>query len=370
MAESLDIVCYISYLRSRWAWIAGSGAVAVALALGVSLALPRQYTASARIVIEPPAAADPRAIVAESPVYLESLKTYEQFASSDSLFQKAIDRFQLRTSGAESIESLKKRVLKVEIVRTTRILEIAVTLPDARRAQQVVEWLAESSVDMSRSLATAEDEDIQHGMVQQASEARVHLDAVQAAWARLVSQEPVDDLQSSISQSADLRSALEQQLYSVEQEIAEAAERQKTPDAADASEARKEAVNAAARREEIRKQLQALAAETKDREQVLALRTTHRDRLGTDLKTAQDSLIAIESRLREARANSPYRAERLQVVDPGVVPERPSSPNVPLNIVAALLLGLLLPVLYLVLEMNYRERSVTALRGVYQRGGR
>ena len=55
MAESLDIFRYISYLRLRWLWIAGSCLVAMALALAVSLAMPRQYTASARIVIEPPA---------------------------------------------------------------------------------------------------------------------------------------------------------------------------------------------------------------------------------------------------------------------------------------------------------------------------
>ena len=112
MAESLDIFRYVSYLRLRWAWIAGSGAVAVALALAVSLALPRQYTATARIVIEPPAGTDPRSAMAVSPVYLESLKTYEEFAANDSLFQKAIDQFRLRALlGARPIESLKKRVL-------------------------------------------------------------------------------------------------------------------------------------------------------------------------------------------------------------------------------------------------------------------
>ena len=66
------------------------------------------------------------------PGYLESLKTYEEFAANDSLFQKAIDQFQLRAAlGARPIESLKKRVLQVALVRNTRILEIAATLPDA-----------------------------------------------------------------------------------------------------------------------------------------------------------------------------------------------------------------------------------------------
>jgi uncharacterized protein involved in exopolysaccharide biosynthesis len=42
------------------------------------------------------------------------------------------------------------------------------------------------------------------------------------------------------------------------------------------------------------------------------------------------------------------------------VPERPSSPNLSLNLAAALLLGLVLPVLYLTLEMSYREQRAGA----------
>ena len=58
------------------------------------------------------------------------------------------------------------------------------------------------------------------------------------------------------------------------------------------------------------------------------------------------------------RGDAGYRGERLQIIDPGIVPERPSSPNLPLNLAAALLLGLVLPVLYFTLEMSYQERSV------------
>ena len=126
MSEPFDAFRYIGYLRSRWRWIACSAGVAVALAIIVSLLLPNQYTATARLIIEPPAGTDLRSAMAVSPIYLESLKTYEQLAASDSLFQKAVDRFGL---GGTPIESLKRRVLRVQIVRNTRIMEIAVTLP-------------------------------------------------------------------------------------------------------------------------------------------------------------------------------------------------------------------------------------------------
>jgi uncharacterized protein involved in exopolysaccharide biosynthesis len=95
MPESFDSFRYISYLESRWRWITASAGIAVVLAAGVSLAIPARYTATARIVIEPPAGADLRSATTVSPIYLESLKTYEVFAASDSLFQKAAQRFHL-----------------------------------------------------------------------------------------------------------------------------------------------------------------------------------------------------------------------------------------------------------------------------------
>ena len=93
MADGLDVFRYMSYVRQRWRLVASSCLVAGALAAGASLMLQRQYTATARIVIEPPIGQDPRAVLAISAIYLESLKTYENFATSDSLFQKAAEGY-------------------------------------------------------------------------------------------------------------------------------------------------------------------------------------------------------------------------------------------------------------------------------------
>ena len=50
------------------------------------------------------------------------------------------------------------------------------------------------------------------------------------------------------------------------------------------------------------------------------------------------------------------------MIDPGIVPERPSSPNLPLNIAVAMLAGLVLPILYLTLQMNFQERRAWMAR--------
>jgi len=186
MNESFDAYRYIGYLRARWRWIASSAALAVVLAAAASLAMTPQYTATARVVIEPPAGADLRAAMAVSPIYLESLKTYERFADSDSLFQKAVRQFGLQGG---PIESLKRRVLQVQLVRNTRILEIAATLPDPQKAQALAKFLAEATVETNRASVAEGDQDLLHGIEQQARELRARLQETDANWAKAVAGE-------------------------------------------------------------------------------------------------------------------------------------------------------------------------------------
>ena len=366
MPEQFDAYNYIGYLRSRRVWIAVSCGVAVAAAMVITLAMTREYTATARIVIEPPAGTDLRSAMAISPIYLESLKTYEHFAASDSLFAKAIDKFALRSSlGARPVETLKKNVLKVGIVRNTRILEIASTLPDARNAQALARFLAESTVELNRSLVAEGDRDLVDGIERQQRDMQGKLQEIDAEWARSLASEPVNDLQSAMESAAELRAKVQQEVLSAELELADAAEREKQEPASNLGEVRKEAANARARLAEMRRQLQAIDRESAEREKLLAGRLAHHDEIEAERKAAQASLAAIEARLREARGDAGYRGERLKIIDPGIVPERPSSPNLQLNLIAALLLGLVLPVLYFTLEMSYVSQRSRERRPVF-----
>ena len=362
MDDSFDAIRYIGYLRSRWRWIAGSAGIAAGVALVVSLLLPRQYTATARIVIEPPAGMDARSSITVSPIYLESLKTYEEFASADSLFQQAMTKLGLR---GHPVESVKRRVLKVQIVRNTRILEIAATLPDPVKAQVLAKYIAEATVELNRSTAREGDRDLVRGLEQQERDLRAQVDASQAAWAQAVAAEPVSTLESAMEQDGELRSKVQQQAQSVELEAADIAERLKA-NGGDAAELRREGSNAQARLVEMRKQLQDLDWRIAEREKLLTLRQAHRDKLETERKSAQTALLAIEARLRDARGESGFRGERLRIIDPGIVPERPSSPNLPLNVLAALLAGVALPVLYLTLLMNYEEQRAGSRRSGFR----
>lgn len=365
MAETFDAFRYISYLRARWQWIAASCAIALGLAFITSAIMPREYTATSRIVIESPAGMDPRSAIAVSPIYLESLKTYEAFASSDSLFRKAFDQFGLRELfGGRPIESVKRRVLKVGIVRNTRILEIAVSLGDARKAQALAKFLADATVDLSRSIANEGDQDLIGNIERQSAEARTKLQETEAAWARQLEAEPVRELQASMESAGELRSTIQQQILSSELEVADASLREKQA-GANVDDIRKEAASARGRIEEMKRQVAIIDKQTAEREKLLAERLAHRDKLDAERKAEQTSLTALQTRLREARGEAGFRGERLRVIDPGIVPERPSSPNVPLNLAVALLLGLLLPVLYFTFELGYQEEKASGRRTVF-----
>jgi uncharacterized protein involved in exopolysaccharide biosynthesis len=361
MPESFDSFRYVHYLQLRWREIAGSAALAVGLAVAVSLLLPLRYTATARIVIEPPAGSDVRTATAVSPIYLESLKTYEQFASSDSLFQKAVQNFHL-TGGP--IESLKRRVLRVEIVRNTRIMEISATLTDARQAHALAKFLADETVGLNRASLSEGDQELIGGLEQQERDIRAGLVQTEKAWSDAFSHEPTTVLESAIEEQAAQRSNLEQQVQSAEVEVVDLNDRMKTGDAS--GQWAKELSTTRARLTEVQRQIADLDRQNVEREKLLGVRQAHRDQLSADRQAGQAALASIETRLREARGQRGSRGERLQVIDPGIVPERPSSPNLPLNVVVALLAGLLLPVFYYTLRFSFEERRDSWARVSYR----
>ena len=80
--------------------------------------------------------------------------------------------------------------------------------------------------------------------------------------------------------------------------------------------------------------------------------------MGATLKVAQQSYETVAARLLESRATAGTHAEQLRIIDPGTVPQRPSSPNISLNVAAALLAALILSIAYLSFAFVYGRRSI------------
>jgi uncharacterized protein involved in exopolysaccharide biosynthesis len=366
MYQSFDAFEYFDYLRRRWRVATVACGVAVLLALPLSLLMPKRYTATASIVIEPPGNSDARTAIVISPMYLESLKTYERFADSDSMFARAAEKFHLQEAGvgAGPIESLKRGVLKVSKLRDTKIMEISVTLKDPKLAQSVAQYLAEQTVALSHGEnLDADRESIDDAEKQALLSARRLKDAQQAST-NLSLKEPVETLQSELDASVEMQARLRQQLVEAQANIAEYQEEGK----ADSRFAREQLQAERAREGVLEKKLQELRQSIQELGSTMASRIGKRDALQSELKSAQIDSAAAETRLRELRAAAGSRGERLRVMDPGIVPQRPSSPNVPLNVSAALLLALAASIVYLSFAFVLRRRAVgfepTVTRGM------
>jgi uncharacterized protein involved in exopolysaccharide biosynthesis len=340
--SSFDAFEYIDYLRRRWRVVAVACGAAVVLAAGISLLLPKRYTATASIIIEPPGGSDARLTAAMSAMYLESLKTYELFGNSISLFARAADKFHLRSSDAQSLESLQHRMLKVAKLRDTKVLQVSATASDPTLAQALAQYIAEETVGMSRRESLASDNDFTDLADQQTSVAQRRLDDVQSAWNRMAVEEPVESLQAEIDAAISLRGKIEEQLAMAESDVADY--QQQSQDGPFAMEQWKAAQ---ARADLLAKRSRDLQQTIEQKTATLAVRNAKRQELATILKVAEQSYETAAGRLLESRATAGTHAEQLRIIDPGTAPQRPSWPNFSLNVVAALFAALILSVAYL-----------------------
>jgi uncharacterized protein involved in exopolysaccharide biosynthesis len=353
MYHSFDAFEYLRYLRTRWLVVAVACASAAVLALGVSLLLPKQYTATASVIIEPPGGSDPRLNTAVSSMYLESLKTYELFATGDTLFAKAADQFHLRRDKSQSIEGLKRRILKVAKLRDTKLLEISATLEDPREAQALAQYLANETVNISRAENLASDRDFIETGEAQASAAKQRLDALEKESNALAVSGPVESLRSEVDNEVDLRGKIEEQLVAAQTEVAEYQQQSK-----DGSFAREQLAASQARSSLLAGRSQELQRSIQEKSAALAGRTGRRDALEAELSVARRSYEAVNARLLEAKASAGTHAERLRIIDPGIIPQRPSSPHIALNVAVALFVALLASIVYLSCVFVYRGRQI------------
>jgi len=341
MPDPFDARRYLSHLRVRWRLVAIAVAVALVISAGISLLLPARYTATVKLVIEPPAGGDPRAATVLSPIYLESLRSYEYFASSDRLFEQAAERFKLRAAGrSQPFEKLKREVLLVSVPRNTKVMVIAATVPDPKTAHDLALYIAEETVNLNRNTNRAGDDELitaAKSELQSAIE-RVRAAAVTHSNASARTPTPgwlrgelsrVQQIQTDVS-----RSALSLDLWG--------------------QEGNQDKV------ERLRKRGAELERLVASLEKNLAVRKSEIETAEAELKSARTACEQLEKRVREVEGMSGFRGERLNVIDPGVVPEQPSSPNIPLNLVAAAALGLIASLLYLTLDYSLRtEKPVT-----------
>ncbi len=370
MPESFDAYQYLNHLRSRWRLIAAACATAVALSLVVSLMMPKRYTATVRILIEPPGGADPRTATAISANYLASLKTYVHFASSDSLFKEAVEKWKVRgPDDSRALSSLKNSILEVKIPRDTKVMEVSATLRDPEKAQAMALYIAQQTVELSQTANVTSDQEQTAQIESLLAAAHRRAEEAEHQSMELARSSPTGGLDSEFEGLVQARTTVQQAVLLTEVQAAglttgpqrlKAAGDESSLEQRDA--VRLDRPDAEARLKLLRRQLTDLDRQIASKRLTLATRSARHSALLSEQTAAWAAVEAAQARLAQARATVAARGERLQVIDPGVVPERPSSPNIPLNLMAALLLGLVLSMLYLTLEFSYGQRKAESMR--------
>ncbi len=104
-----------------------------------------------------------------------------------------MNRFGLR-QGSTPIDRLKKQVLKAEMPRNTKILEIQATLPDPKMAHALALYIAEETVKLNQNLSKAGDQELAGAAEKQAAEAQQRLQKAEQESARAETDELADPL--------------------------------------------------------------------------------------------------------------------------------------------------------------------------------
>ena len=360
MAETFDGYSFFMHLVHRWRVPATACTVAGGLALILSLLLPAKYTATARILIEPPGSSDPRAATAVSPVYLESLRTYEHFALSDSLFARAVAELDIRDKvNPEPLSSLKKRILEVDIPSTTKIMEIAVTLPDPAKAQRLAAFVAEKTVQLNQLTNMESDRAQTEAIETMRSTALERVQQAETESMKIAERGPPEGLAEELEALVKARSLIQSQRLMVR----DLESKQQADVVADTTESLKQRLAGTKQRlARLDEEIADLTRQIDRSRLTLGTRTARRGHADAEREAAWSALEETESRLTHARSASAARGERLQVIDPGVVPEKPSSPNIPLNVIIALAFAILASLLYVTLEFSFQLRRAEARR--------
>ena len=371
MADFFDPIEYLVYLRRNWKWAALAVGTAVGLTAAASWLLPNQYTATATLVIEPPSGMDPRGATAVSAIYLESLKTYEQFAASESLFERARQKFHLEEGpGSAASETLRRRVLRVTKLPDTKVLQIHATLRDPKQAQALVQFLAEETVALNRSVENQSEREALTDVRTQLEEASAKLGQAREQFNAAAAGGTEAILAAEVRDLSDLKGRLNEQMAEAGTSLAELSARagvQTNGFAAgfDATASREnlqqEIAAARARGTALAGQIATVNRDLKQKAAALAAARARTDRSTDQLRAADAAFEAMSRRANELAGSSGLRTEQLRIIDPGIVPQQPSFPNVPLFTGAALLISAMLCLAWLSLGYGLEQQRARTL---------
>jgi len=338
--ETFEVRSYLGHLGRRWRTLFAVPIVAMAVALLISLALPRKYDAKVTLLVQS-GTSDPRLPQALNQVYLEYLRSYEQLIQGSALLARVIQEFHLEMS----VDQFRSQALDVEMLRLSKLLTIRVRWEDPQKAHQMALFLAKEAVRSTEGLRDDEAERAARVAQAEVGHAQSRMEEASAKLLEFRLKAREEELSRAAQVEMDSKSEYEKQLAQSQILIPELEARAAAP----TNQAKDIAVSLAAEQAKqaaLRKALQDVDASLSRHQASLLKAQAGSANLERAYSAAQDSLKVATSRVNEARASAASRTEQLQIADPGIVPQRPSSPHYLFNALLALALGFFVAVIY------------------------
>ena len=120
---------------------------------------PRLYRATTHLLLAESKLADVESKTTNF-VYYELLRSYETLINNDYLVSKTIQKFDLQKTPYElSVDSFRRRgILRVELSKNTRLLEVTVEFPNAQLAAEICNYFVNQAVAFNEELNSRDAE--------------------------------------------------------------------------------------------------------------------------------------------------------------------------------------------------------------------
>jgi capsule polysaccharide export protein KpsE/RkpR len=253
---------------------------------------------------------------------------------------------------------LKRRILDVTKPANTTIIDISATVNDPKDAQALAQFIAERTVALNVSLNQQSDADLTREPQQLFDAAKARREAAERAKDQFTKATPVEALDKEVLVAAELRSEVGKDLARARAELANYLGQQQAPQPAGAGEPQTgwtqfEVVATRAKIQDLESQDRQLLQFLSVKSSVLEDLRRRRDSLDAELKAARADEEGENTKLSDTKSSSAARGVRLKVLDPGIVPQRPSFPNPTLNMAAAFAFALVMAIAYLAIRFAY-----------------
>jgi tyrosine-protein kinase Etk/Wzc len=288
-------------------------------------------------------------------VYYELLRSYETLINNDYLVSKTIQKFDLQKTPYElSVDGFRRSgILRVELSKNTRLLEVTVEFPNAQLAAEICNYFVNQAVTFNEELNSRDAEKARLFLKQQLDRAAQNMEVARNRLLEFNQSSTIEGLRESVRSLLAEKSENETKLAALNLELTRNSAKRDSLASSNASESafqyrivemQSETAGIKATMETLGKILETRKHTLARLEKEKALKESKLQQLLDEYDLARESYATLSKKYQDASINVGARSTDLKMIAPAVVPERPFKPRTLLNIILAAGFGLLVSV--------------------------